>query len=505
MIKKKANTSFILVITFISIIGFFIIFSNMVKTTTSVANEAQEFACKSLISVKDTKIGKVADFFYNINYKCHKDKIIVKSTDKKEIFKEIADESVRCWKRYGEGKKDFLANYDTQGNWCFVCGEIEFKNNEDVYKYNNFINYLKSENFSSKKKEKKKYFEIFNIKYTDSSSDELFNIKNDLNELLSEKDSSIKQTALILGEQYLYLQNLRSKEIDTSDKLFVVYKFDRVDSNFEERLSQAGTGALYGTGAAILIGGIAENALWWGGSVLACGLTPFSLGVLAPLCGATVATTLAETTIDSAKGVKKLTKVYEVSKRLTKAIKISKKTKKFIKLTDLEVVAGDLKGMTKLANKLRKMKNIKLANEVEEISKGMTKLGIKSIDEINVGLLKNIENRKNLQNIVDKAIDSKLFNSNVLRRTAKQEKIYSKKIKEFEKLQEKVSKYNLDDSLKKNQIDDIKNLMRGFFVLSSAGAGAVVGYNLDFNSNQYVDIMDKEQYSRQCGTQKYEK
>ena len=31
---------------------------------------------------------------------------------------------VRCWYRYGEGEYDFLSNFGTTGNWCFLCGTV---------------------------------------------------------------------------------------------------------------------------------------------------------------------------------------------------------------------------------------------------------------------------------------------------------------------------------------------------------------------------------------------
>jgi len=59
---------------------------------------------------------------------CEIDNVEVKATGEDEIYGEIAGEMYDCWYQFGEGKVDFLDNYDAwQGdNWCFVCSKISF-------------------------------------------------------------------------------------------------------------------------------------------------------------------------------------------------------------------------------------------------------------------------------------------------------------------------------------------------------------------------------------------
>lgn len=60
--------------------------------------------------------------------KCETHLVEIDSTDKNEIYEEITNEMYDCWYQFGEGKRDFLSDYDFAGSneWCFVCSRIDF-------------------------------------------------------------------------------------------------------------------------------------------------------------------------------------------------------------------------------------------------------------------------------------------------------------------------------------------------------------------------------------------
>ena len=133
----------------------------------------------------------------------------------------------------------------------------------------------------------------------------------------------------------------------------------------------------------------------------------------------------------------------------------------------------------------------------------MNSLGIKSVDEIGPKILETKSKRQLLQNSVDYAIERNLMGNKALTKAVTIEKSYTKRIDDFKKLEREVTLFKGD--IKEANLPTLKNYFRTFFFLSAAAGGAIVGSQLDFNSNQYIDIMNQEEYYRECGTQRYPK
>ena len=63
-----------------------------------------------------------------ISLKCREKNVVIKSGDRLEVKKEIADEMARCWAMLGEGKINFFGNpLWEEGQRCIVCSKIKFE------------------------------------------------------------------------------------------------------------------------------------------------------------------------------------------------------------------------------------------------------------------------------------------------------------------------------------------------------------------------------------------
>ena len=89
-------------------------------------------ACKDSVLLKERSkiLGK--PLLKDVN--CKTNSIEIKSSDENEVSKLISEEMYDCWYQFGEGKRDFLDDWDPWkgDNWCFVCSRIDY--NEDTQK-----------------------------------------------------------------------------------------------------------------------------------------------------------------------------------------------------------------------------------------------------------------------------------------------------------------------------------------------------------------------------------
>jgi hypothetical protein len=103
-----------------------VLVSIFVFTKSSVDREA----CRDSVLLKARS--KVLGNTLFDQLQCETDNVKVKATAEDEIYTELAGEMYDCWYQFGEGKVDFLDDYDAwQGDrWCFVCSKLTF--DEDV-------------------------------------------------------------------------------------------------------------------------------------------------------------------------------------------------------------------------------------------------------------------------------------------------------------------------------------------------------------------------------------
>ena len=103
-------------------------------------------ACRTSVLLKSQSkiLGKPMYEELNCKTEVHE----IKTTDKEEIYKFMTYRMYDCWYQFGEGKKDFLDNYDfgNSDEWCNICSRIDFDENvQDKYlniKMEEFHNFL---------------------------------------------------------------------------------------------------------------------------------------------------------------------------------------------------------------------------------------------------------------------------------------------------------------------------------------------------------------------------
>lgn len=97
------------------------------------------------------------------NSPCKTEIIEIKKTDEYEIKQDIANEMYDCWYQFGEGKKDFLSDWEwfKGDNWCFICSKIDFseKVQNEIPEVIDFSDFLATE--SMPLHGEKTFFEYF--------------------------------------------------------------------------------------------------------------------------------------------------------------------------------------------------------------------------------------------------------------------------------------------------------------------------------------------------------
>ncbi len=513
---KKANPSWFLITIIISIISFLlylVVFSNI---TGGIVSETDDLACRAYVSLKNFGGVKIGEFFYTINEKCKKDSIKISSSEKEEIFQETGDLMKRCWYRYGEGEYDFLSNWKSTGNWCFLCGEIEFtraaKEGSESLDFNDFIKWSEENKIRLKGGNEMTYYDYINFKYADISTEELNDVNRQLLEEIENANGDNKEVLMMLSQQQQSLQDLRLKEINPEHKTYVVYRYDRIEGDVLDKAIQTLTGGVGGVITGIGVGMLVENALWMGGTALVCLTSPTGIGAVA--CGAMatgMTAKLAKTSKNIATGVAKVTQINKIAAKFGDAIKFSKKAKLLGNL-DEALKLGKVEDIVKVANALKKI-DPDAAETVLRVTRLAEDLHIDDIALIEEKLAKSVsgfETAKDLieLNTVRKARATKT--SNVKEYERKLENNIDKAVVEqmnidnLVKLEDEaatiVSRVSNPSQLSPSESAKLGDYIRSLPVFLGGFFGASIGAGLDFNSNQYVDVMTQEQYYRLCGT-----
>lgn len=476
--SKKAMAVQSLVGIVIVLLSVYLTSDFLFSTSKISTTNAEDIKCNQFISLKDNTAVKAYDFVNGLNFQCKKEIVENKGETDKEIFEEIAKSMSKCWYRYGEGEKDFLGNVGNDGNWCFTCAKMSFENEDKVFSYSKeFIPWTQENKIQLANKSKIYYSEYLNLKYFDGEINELAEVVegiNDINKLTESSDSAMKPFLLELSKENQNLFDLAQKEINTNEELYIVYRYDRVPKETWELIGSIGLGVAAGIGTEALL----ETGATMGfGALVAMPKAAYKGGKLLLTIG----------------------KYSEMLKTiLLKMGKVVKFTKKLKIDTIVDLSFSTITKMKAMIPKLAQF-DLALSKKFGTLTSKLEELGFKSIDEISETIVKNEAQLKKLQETTMKAIDDDLLNSKAIKKLAASESKYLDEIAELRKLEDELRAMdNLDEV---TRVQKIKKYLKRTTRLVSAATGGSVAGEINTKSNQFVDVMNKEQYYRNCGTE----
>jgi hypothetical protein len=485
--NKKGDITFLTVIIIVSIVSFGVIASFFIQTNDIISSSKDDILCNAFLKLKGENIYNIVDFFYQLNVKCHVDDITIDSVNTEEIYKKFADTTISCYDRYGKGEYDFLENYKAEGNWCFLCAKVSF--DDTINHQSDFFDFIKWTQVNTLPTNKSQtYYDYTNYVYfnpTYDESGELESLENDISLLISEVStgefSELLDVSLLTLEKYQTIVDYQLKNFDSSQEYYVTYKFDRIP-NIDSRLEQAGDDA-----QSAIIGGLAASI----GTEAVLGLVTFGVGTVKAILTAPLK-------------IAKFAKINRIISRISKFKVFSKKTSTTSYLDEtLNIVSSSGKTL-KLAKKIQSFKAtpadlkvfsallnkegnyLELSKKFDNLADIMTKGNIKNLDGFNT-IAKNEKFIEDLKYLAQAEIpiapgvnSAKLLNQ-------------INSVKQF--ALEDISKISVDKPI--SITSNIKNLIR----ISAFSTGAYLGlvYTDENPSNQYVDIMTKEEFYRQCG------
>jgi hypothetical protein len=489
---KKAMAVNILVMMVIALLSGFITFNYISSTSDLVSTTAEDSACKTFIAAEGSNIGSLFIFLSDLRLKCKKEEIEIKGEVEKEIFTNVANSMSKCWDRYGKGEYDFLGNFGTEGNWCFACAKLAFEDETKNYDYTSeFIPWTKTNLLKLGNGSKISYHDYLNLKYYNGDEQLLIDISsgiNDINNLISDGDPTLTSLVVSMSEKNTELINLAQKRIDTSDNMYVVYRYDRIPKGDLEILGDVALG--------FVAGFVLEEVLFWGVGAL---LTVGTFGAAGPVV---VAVGVYKTGKKVKQG-EKTEKAYSLAQKLVSststAIKTSQKSKV---LKTIGIYDGSIKSALKISSKLEKI-SPDFSKYYLDIGKKLENLGVTNIDKIDD--LKSLEN-------------SKLGEIEQLRKLVISGKINPNDFKSIDNVQSHLTKINDLDKLKieLSSVGDLTKLgtaekasyvektftyTRNLFRFGAGVIGATTAVAYNSNNVQYVDLLNKEQYYRLCGTE----
>lgn len=502
--KKALSSQGVIIGIVITIISFYLILGFFISNKNIVSSYSEDLLCRATIEAKATatvnsgiEISKrvgVDSFFNVLNNKCQVDYINIKSVKRDEIFKTIADEQARCYFRYGEGEKDFLNSFETSGSWCFVCGVVNVEEKtHGEYTYDEYIKWLSQTEYKKENGKSIKYSDYMKVKYTNVKDDELSKIKVQLSEVLSEGDPALNGVANIVLIQYNALQDLKLKKIDSSEPIYVVYRYNRIDKTFEQKMTDATKGATY-----LMIGAIVVGA-----------------GVETVLTGPSGLKSIITIPANIVKSTAKIARLGEISSKMKNLIKTTGKAEKIsdvskffsagktgLKFKSFENFNMNVKEMNVLVKTLEDSGEIEKASKVKMIVSKMDELGVQSFDDIakadklsseKLEILKNKFSDKSWRFETDNALDLYM----------KEKRAIDAEVGDYKALgdiiEQEIKAGTFDAKVHGPMISDY---MRVAYFGSIGATGAYIGANINSKSEQYVDIMTKEQYFRLCGTER---
>lgn len=521
---KKANLNMYLISIIILVLTFFIYILFFTQIQGDFVSESEDLHCRSLLSAKSTAIVKTGEFLFNdIVTKCKKDNIQEKVKTQEEVFEVVGDSMVRCWNRYGAGKYDFLSSYNKGGNWCFTCARLEFddkSNNIGAYSFNDYINWMNQTSLKLSNGTKVKYYNYINIKYVKINQNDAYELKKDIDDLLesSQGDSVSRDIGIMLTQQYKYMNDLRLKNIDTNNKMYVVYRYDKGQNDISDSMKNIMYGAGIGLGASIVGSLVAENIFNWGITGAVCATIGWT-GVGTPVCGALITYSGYKTGTTTAKAgvqtVKETSKIKKITSQFNKILKFSKTQKQ---LNTIRKYDGSIDGIDNIVSNLQKSEKTKnLVNDFIHIQSEMRHLNVKNIADIDFSILSKKDDLARLNNLYTHSSDVLFDTSRGLATIKDLNKMEKLEIDKLQNLQTTIKTLETDlknlekftgmqkaNEIKKTKemiLENKKTLIYGTVAVAGTVSGAYIGESMNFNSNQYVDLMTAEQYYRLCGTE----
>ncbi len=250
MRKSQLNSYLVSIIaimlSFIIIVGFYKFYLSRADA------KAEAIACNSLVRGVD-KLGKLT-FLVNIKNKCKVSKYEIKSDNKEEVFKEIAEAMRDTWFKYGEGKYDFMSKFSGGKKWCFLGAIVKFDKkigddgNIDIKEFNEW---LKNSKFKKGDKEVK-YIDYFNYERFEGNEEEYDRLQKVFYDLLEEAkgDRAMELPAIVASDEFIKVSMLKEKQINTNKDLYIVYIFERPSKDLDSRVN---TALIYGVSSAVAV------------------------------------------------------------------------------------------------------------------------------------------------------------------------------------------------------------------------------------------------------------
>lgn len=489
--NKKGDATFVMVSALIMILSFFVILGFFTSSSKYVASEIDDIACRALISAKDNLAFQVAgEFTKAIGIKCKKDVVELESVDLEDVYKDVADYMGKCWYRYGEGEYDFLSRFNSEGDWCFTCAKIEFKDGEFVYPYSanykniqSFVEWTQKNKFKTANGTEMKYSDYFNMKYVKIDDvKELEDIQKDIDELKTEMeqdpDAALLPLIFYMGGKNMEMVDLANKQIDTNDKVYIVYRYERLN---EETMDVVGD-VLLGMGAGLVTELAVESAATF-------------------LVGATIAIPKAtfKGLIGAAKFTKYSEKIAKLSEKIGSKIKYSKASDV---VENVKSFDGSLKNLDDIAQSVKETDSI-LSKRILDFTSDLRKHGITDMDKIDVSILSTKDDIDNVlsrsQSVVTALNKKKQLNKNL------------EELEELKKIGDEIRPLidntgNIDEILADpSLVEKINKYLKLSARTAAVVAGGSVTYAYNSNYRQYVDILTPEQYYRSCGTEPIDK
>lgn len=549
-ISKKANSLAYVIGILLAIMTFFIYLTFFTGIKTSIATSSDDLYCRVFVAAKDTKIVKTGEFFHEMRQRCKLNEPVKFNFDEKEeSYDDLINGMSRCWYRYGEGEFDFMSNLDTNGNWCYLCGEVQLNDVSQSLAYKDFIDYAKTKKYN----ESMTYAQYINLKYVSTNDDEIKGLRKDYEVLISDKDidASVKSMIILLGEQINLIDDMRTKQINGADeKMYMVYRYDRIPKDFTEKINDAESGAKIGIGVglvtamvvegiteAVVVGGIGATVGGTAGlgvgaipGTIIGGLFGFVKGVFKPLYkGVNDIMKISRITnvIKRAARVIKNTKTIKNVDNVEDVVEISvkgKNIKLFSKVTGYEASPDDI---MKFASAIKKQDPI-VAKHFEGLAKMMDDIGVKSFKEIDnkiFSLEKNIGKNDVFLDDFLKKTDAEKIDLLFAKKYANADDLVGNNLDDI--IQDAIIKKDIDTAMAienlrdlkfaaKNEVEllksgakvedpvGIRNYLRIFYLVGSGLVGGAISSSTNTNYNQYVDLLTREQYYRLCGTQRFD-
>lgn len=533
--EKKSNAVYILTMIIITLVSFFVYLSFFTSLMPNAVSSTDDISCRTYLAMKSFPGVGIGEFFYNINQKCRVDEDIkIDLSNKDESFEEIAVEMSKCWYRYGDGELDFLSSWDTSGNWCFLCGAIKLEDNANSLMFTEFISWSKENEFN----ESLSFYEYIGMRHTDIDDVKYEKIREDYLALVTDTEitGEYKDLIMVLSNQITDLTELKNKKINSFDeKVYVVYRYDRVDKEFVEKLEDAGNNALKGAIGGLVISmlaeGLAEAAI--GGTIGAVGGT-IAMPVVGTVTGGLfgIATGffsgIIKAGVTTVKAVDKVTRITKMMKTISSYVKNSKflvkhgdellehgdelleaeqlivngikvEVKLSKRITDFEATPKDMKDFANLVSK----DHPEMGRAFDGISEIMDELKVDNFNGIDKRII-DLRANKELLNKLETSI--KDIDPKKLEDLAKQNGVMANEIENLGALRnlafDEISKMKSVDLDLIDEVPGIKNYLRAATVIVPAVVGGVIGAKLNDNYRQYVDLLTREQYYRLCGTER---